>query len=43
VRCGVRCQPDGRSGSQDYLYGVHGLSRIAIAKTAAQALLRQPG
>jgi transketolase len=38
VRCGVRCTPDGTTGSQDYLYRVHGISRLAVAQTALKAL-----
>jgi transketolase len=38
VRCGVRCLTNGITGSQDYLYGIHGISASAIAETALQAL-----
>jgi transketolase len=38
LRCAVRTPPDGVSGGQAYLYRVHGLSRDAIAETAAGAL-----
>ncbi len=38
VRCAVRTPPDGRSGSQAYLYGRHGLSAPAIVEQALAAL-----
>jgi transketolase len=38
IRCGVRTTPTGVSGSQHYLYGVHGLTREALAETARRAL-----
>jgi transketolase len=34
VRCGVRTVPDGRSGSQHWLYGHHGIGRDALVETA---------
>lgn len=38
VRCGVKTAPDGLSGSQEYFWRVHGLSRQALADTAIRAL-----
>jgi transketolase len=38
VRCGVRTVPDGVSGSQGYLYGMHHLSSTMLVTTALQAL-----
>lgn len=38
VRCGVRATPEALSGSQDYLYQVHGLSSDLLVKTALRAL-----
>jgi transketolase len=38
VRCAVATPPDGRCGSQAYLYRNHGLSRDALAETAVRAL-----
>lgn len=38
VRCGVRVQPDGLSGSQHYLHNVHSLSSTALAETAIKTL-----
>lgn len=38
VRCGVRTLPNGISGSQGYLYGVHGLSSNALVETALREL-----
>lgn len=37
VRCGVRATPDGVSGSQSYLYHVHGLSSERLVETALWA------
>lgn len=34
VRCGVERTPDGVTGSQDYLYERHGLSRLSLANRA---------
>ncbi|HBB68197.1 MAG: 1-deoxy-D-xylulose-5-phosphate synthase [Elusimicrobia bacterium GWA2_56_46] len=34
TRCGVRLQPDGSSGSQEYLHRLHGLDRASLAETA---------
>lgn len=39
TRAGIRATPDGRSGSQEYLYSQFGLSRDALAATA-EGLLR---
>ncbi|MBI4678149.1 MAG: 1-deoxy-D-xylulose-5-phosphate synthase [Elusimicrobia bacterium] len=41
VRCGVWSAPDGASGSQDYYYRRHGLSRGAIMEAALREL-RKP-
>jgi transketolase len=41
VRCGVRAAPDGRCGSQRWLYETHGLSRDALVATALGALGRR--
>ncbi len=38
VRCGVRTNPNGLSGSQNYLHQVHGLDSLSLVKTARQAL-----
>ena len=38
IRCGVRSTPEGVSGSQGYLYRVHGLSSDLLATTALKAL-----
>jgi transketolase len=38
VRCAVRAQPDGRSGSQAYLYARHGLSAESLAEQVMTAL-----
>lgn len=38
VRCGIRNRPDGRSGSQAYLYQAHGLAGEALARTALDSL-----
>ena len=40
VRCGVRTQPDGISGSQAFMHQVHSLSPDALCKTAIEALRR---
>jgi transketolase len=37
VRCGVRTTPEGVSGSQRWLYGLHGLSRAALVEAALRA------
>jgi transketolase len=41
VRAGVRTNPDGRCGSQDCLYRLHGLSADRLAESVLEAL-RQP-
>jgi transketolase len=38
VRCGVRTAPDGRSGSQNYLHQLHGLSSAALIQVARREL-----
>jgi len=43
VRCGVRTTPDGVSGSQRFLYAMHGLSREALVDTALAALRDRGG
>jgi transketolase len=40
LRCGVRRGADGASGSQEFLHGIHGLSREALVATALTALGR---
>ena len=37
-RCGVKRVPDGRSGSQGFLYSQHGLSTGQLVETALQML-----
>ncbi len=37
-RCGIRATPNGVSGSQAYLYGVHGLSSEKLVETAHRAV-----
>ena len=43
VRCGVRATPDGVSGSQRFLYAMHGLSRETLVDTALAALRGRGG
>jgi transketolase len=38
VRCGVRTPPNGLSGSQEYFWKLHGLTRQALVETATRAL-----
>lgn len=38
VRCGVRRNPDGVTGSQQFLHRLHGLTSGALARAALQAL-----
>lgn len=38
VRCGVRTSPDGLTGSQAYLHGIHGLSAEALVATALREM-----
>jgi transketolase len=40
LRCGVRRAPDGLSGSQEFLHGVHGLLSDSLVETALKALRR---
>ena len=43
VRCGVRTMSHGASGSQRFLYAMHGLSREALVDTALAALRDRGG
>lgn len=38
VRCGIKGKPNGLSGSQDYMWRLHGLSAELVASTALGAL-----
>lgn len=38
VRCGVRCTPDGQTGSQEYLYHRHGISSEALVDTSIRLM-----
>jgi transketolase len=38
VRCGVSTPPNGLSGSQEYFWRLHGLTRQALAETATRTL-----
>lgn len=38
LRCGVREAPEARGGSQEFLHGLHGLSRDSLVATAKHAL-----
>ncbi len=40
TRCGVKTMPDGRTGSQKYLYDQYSISREALIKTAVRLVQR---